>query len=267
MGSKTIVISGGTDGMGRATALARRERGDTVVVIGSNEAKGRTLGPGITFLRADLSSIAAVRAVVSAVAERHGSVDALVLCANRQSPARRETAEGLEYTFGLYYLSRYLLTEGLRPQLEAAPAPVIINVAGVGVTKGAIAWDDLQLRTGYGMIRAQLQAGRLNDLLGAGYTGKARYVLYHPGFTRSGDLSPLSPPLRLALRALARVAARPVAASIGPIVELIDQPPAARLTALDRGRVLDPSLPTLDPAAATRLRAATEALLATVPGR
>ena len=264
---KTIVISGGTDGMGRATALARRELGDTVVVIGSSEAKGRALGPGITFLPADLSSVAAVRGVVDTVSERFGAVDALVLCANRPSPARRETAEGLEYTFALYYLSRYLLAEGLRPRLEAAPAPVIVNVAGVGVTKGEIAWDDLQLRSGYGLVRAQLQAGRLNDLLGAGHEGRARYVLYHPGFTRSGDLSPLSPPLRIALRALARVAARPVAASIRPIVELIDNPPAARLTALDRGRVLDPALPTLDPAAAARLRAATEALLATVPGR
>jgi NAD(P)-dependent dehydrogenase (short-subunit alcohol dehydrogenase family) len=267
MSPKTVVVSGGTDGMGRATALARRERGDTVVVIGSNAEKGRALGPGITFLHADLSSVVAVRGVVEAVGERFGAVDALVLCANRQSPARRETAEGLEYTFALYYLSRYLLAEGLRPQLEAAPAPVIVNVSGVGVTKGAIAWDDLQLRAGYGMIRAQLQAGRLNDLLGAGHAGKARYVLYHPGFTRSGDLSPLSPALRVALRALARVAARPVTESVRPIVELIDAPPAARLTAIDRGRVLDPSLHTLDPAAAARLRAATEALLATLAPR
>ncbi|MEV6928707.1 SDR family NAD(P)-dependent oxidoreductase [Dactylosporangium sp. NPDC051485] len=251
---KTVVISGGTDGMGRATALARRERGDDVVVIGSNAEKGRALGPGITFVQADLSSTAEVGRVVATLRERLESIDALVLCANRQSPRRRETAEGLEHTFALYFLSRHLLAEGLRPLLEAAPAPVVVNVAGVGVTKGAIAWDDLQLREGYGMVRAQLQAGRLNDLLGAGYRGKARYVLYHPGFTRSGDLSPLPAPLRLTLRLLARVAARPVAASAAPIVELVDHPPAARLTALDRGRVLDPSLPTLDPAAAERLR-------------
>ena len=106
-----------------------------------------------------------------------------------------------------------------------------------------------------GMVRARLQAGRLNDLLGAGYAGPARYVRYHPGFTRSGDRTALGPVLRAALGLLSRVAARPVAASAAPIVALIDEPPAARLTALDRGRVLEESLPTLDPAAAERLYA------------
>jgi NAD(P)-dependent dehydrogenase (short-subunit alcohol dehydrogenase family) len=255
MNPKTVVVAGGTDGMGRATALARHERGDDVYVIGSNAAKGRTLPAGITFLRADLSEGAAIRGVVAELHSRVSAVDALVLCANRVSPARRETSEHVEYTFGLYFLARHRLAAGLRPLLEAADAPVIVNVAGVGTTKGVIAWDDLQLRDRYSMVRAQLQAGRLNDLLGAGYAGKARYVLYHPGFTRSGDHSPLNPVLRGALRLLARVAARPVAESAAPIVALIDTPPAAQLTALDRGRSLPLSLSTLDPAAAARLEA------------
>ncbi|MER7280252.1 SDR family NAD(P)-dependent oxidoreductase [Dactylosporangium sp. NPDC000244] len=260
MSPKTVVVAGGTDGMGRATALARHERGDRVLVIGSNAEKGRTLPSGVEFLPADLSSGAAVREVLGELNARLTSLDALVLCANRVSPARRETAEGLEYTFALYFLARHRLAEGLRPVLEAAPRPVIVNVGGVGVTKGEIAWNDLQLRAGYSMVRAQLQAGRLNDLLGAGYSGKARYVLYHPGFTDSGDRTPLSAPLRVALGLLARVAARPVAESAAPIVALVDDPPAAQLTALDRGRTLPPSLPTLDPAAAARLRAVVDGL-------
>ncbi|MFI5913572.1 SDR family NAD(P)-dependent oxidoreductase [Dactylosporangium sp. NPDC051541] len=255
MNTKTVVIAGGTDGMGRATALARFERGDDVFVIGSNAAKGRTLPSGITFINQDLSGGTAIKAVVAELYARVSAVDALVLCANRVSPARRETSEHLEYTFGLYFLARHRLAEGLRPLLEAAAAPVIVNVGGVGVTKGRIAWDDLQLRTGYSMVRAQMQAGRLNDLLGAGYSGKARYVLYHPGFTKSGDHSPLNPVLRGVLRALAFVAARPVAESVAPIVDLIDTPPAAQLTALDRGRELPLSLSSLDPAGAARLHA------------
>ena len=100
---KTIVISGGTDGMGRATALARLRSGDTVVVIGSNEAKGRALAEEagrtgaagrLQFLRADLSSVAEVERVAADIAHHHPVVDALVLCANRQSPKRQETVDG-----------------------------------------------------------------------------------------------------------------------------------------------------------------------------
>lgn len=142
---------------------------------------------------------------------------------------------------------------------------MIVNVAGVGITKGRIHWDDLQLQSRYRMVDAQLQAGRANDLLGVDFAensgSRARYVLYHPGFTRSGDLTPLPAPLRLAIRAAA-VFARPVEKSIAPIVEWIDHPPAAPLTAVDRGRPVPLASPTLDPEAARRLSAVTAELLA-----
>lgn len=271
---KTIVISGGTDGMGRATAVARLGRGDTVVVIGSNDAKGRALVEEadqmgavgrLRFLRADLSSIAEVERVAADIAHHYRVVDALVFCANRQSPKRRETVDGLEYTFGLYYLSRYLLSRLLCPLMDTSAAPVIISVAGVGNTAGAIHWDDLQLERRYSTIRAQLQAGRANDLLGVAFAqravGKAAYVMYHPGFTRSGDVSNLNPLLRGTIKLFARFAARPVETSIRPIVEFIDHPPRAALTAIDRGKPVDASLKTLDAGDADRLVRLTDQLL------
>ena len=247
---RVTVVSGGTNGMGRALALARLARGDQVVAIGSDPAKGRALGDAITFLRADLTSIADTRRVIAAVLERWPVVDALALFANRQAPARISTVDGLEATFALYYLSRHLLSHGLRDALDRAPTPVIVNVAGVGITRGSIQWTDLQLRRRYRMITAQLQAARANDLLGVDFAAtsgsRARYVLYHPGFTRSGDLSALPAPLRAAIRVAAKVAARPVEASVRPVVDWIDTPPAAPLTAVDRGRSLPLDLPTLD---------------------
>ncbi|MEV0127350.1 SDR family NAD(P)-dependent oxidoreductase [Dactylosporangium sp. NPDC050688] len=268
---RVTVVSGGTNGMGRALALARFDRGDEVVVIGSDPAKGRTLPAGVTFLQADLTSIAATRRVVAEIVARWPVVDALALFANRQAPRRVSTVDGLEATFALYYLSRHLLSHGLRDALDRAPAPVIVNVAGVGITKGRIHWDDLQLRRRYRMITAQLQAARANDLLGVDFAARsgarARYVLYHPGFTRSGDLGPVPAPLRAAIRVAAKVAARPVEASVRPVVDWVDAPPAAPLTAVDRGRSLPLDLPTLDPMAAARLAAATAGLLRdTVPG-
>jgi NAD(P)-dependent dehydrogenase (short-subunit alcohol dehydrogenase family) len=271
--TRTIVISGGTDGMGRAFALERLARGDRVVAIGSNPDKGDALlaaaGPDadrVRFLRADLSSVAETRRVVAEIDSVYEAVDALLLFANRTSPKRIGTAEGFERTFALYYLSRYLLSYGLAPLLERGAQPVIVNIAGVGVRKGAVNWDDPHLTRGYSVVRAQLQAGRANDLLGVSFAGrfggKIGYVLYHPGFTRSGDLTPLNPVARTAIRTLAALAARPVRTAIHPIHDFVDTLSAAPLRAIDRGRSLPLSLPTLDPGDARRLSELTDELLA-----
>lgn len=270
---RVTVISGGTDGMGRALLQARIARGDEVIAIGSNPKKGRAiqaLSERVHFLHADLSSVAATRKVVETVRERWPVVDALALLANRPTPRRISTPEGLEQTFALYYLSRYLLCHGLREALDRAGTPVIINVAGVGITKGSIHWDDLQLQARYRVIDAQLQAGRANDLLGVDFAensgSRARYILYHPGFTKSGDLTPLPAPIRLAIRTAA-VFARSIDTSVAPIIEWIDHPPTVALTASDRGKPVPLTGPTLDPAAARRLSATTAELLALIGDR
>ncbi|GAA2884117.1 hypothetical protein Acy02nite_07970 [Actinoplanes cyaneus] len=246
--------------MGRALAVQLARRGDTVVAIGSRASLEPEV-PGTTYLQADLSSVAENQRVIAEIGSRWPVVDALLLFANRTSRHRAETVDGLEGTFALYYLSRYLLGHGLAPQLDRAAHPVIVNVAGVGVTRGGVRWDDPQLTRDYSVITAQLQAGRANDLLGAGFSGKARYILYHPGFTRSGNLSPLPLLVRTGIKVLARFAAQPIADAIRPIPGWIDHPPAAQLTAIDRGRELPPDLPTLDPVAARRLAELTATML------
>jgi NAD(P)-dependent dehydrogenase (short-subunit alcohol dehydrogenase family) len=268
---RTIVISGGTDGMGRALALGRAARGDRVIAIGSNAGKGERLlaeAPAtgtIEFLHADLRTVAATKAAVAAIADSTPAIDALALFANRQAPRRSQTPEGLESTFALYYLSRYLLSHQLTPALSRSATPVIINVAGAGITKGSIHWQDLQLTHDYSMITAQLQAGRANDLLGVSYAAEhgatVRYVLYHPGFTRSGDLSVLPAAMRAAIRAAARVSARPVEESVAPVHGFIDNPPSVPLTAIDRDKPVPRTLATLDPGDAARLAHTTTALL------
>lgn len=276
---RVIVVSGGTDGMGRALVLARADRGDQVVAIGSNPAKGEALlaegarrgvAGRVRVVRADLATVAGNHRVLEDTLGQHDRIDALALFANRQAPRRTLTADGLESTFALYYLSRYLLSHGFRDALEASATPVIVNVAGVGITKGSIHWNDLQLQRDYSMIAAQLQAARANDLLGVDYTeranSKARYVLYHPGFTKSGDLSPLPVALRAAIRAAAKISARPITESISAVHDFLDAPPAAGLTAIDRNKHLPLTLETLNPQNAERLARATEALVAALPG-
>ncbi|WP_063793180.1 SDR family NAD(P)-dependent oxidoreductase [Frankia sp. R43] len=274
---RTVVVSGGTDGMGRGIVLARLGRGDTVVVIGSGEAKGAALMADAAllgaagrchFVQVDLSSIAAVERVVEVIAREHPVVDALVLCANRLNRTRRESPEGLESTFSLYYLSRYLLGHGLRFQLDSADNPVIMNFAAPGLKVGSVKFDDLQAERRYGILRVQAQCGRANDLLGRNFlqspSSRARYVLYHPGFTATrGGVAHLRQPARGIITVLGRVAARSVDQAIAPMVELIDRPPAERLTAIDRGKPVDLSLRTFDPDNARRLAEVSRSLVLT----
>ncbi|GAA2729004.1 SDR family NAD(P)-dependent oxidoreductase [Actinocorallia aurantiaca] len=270
---KTIVITGGTDGMGRAVALARLARGDTVIVVGSSAEKGAALtrdaggdAGRLHYIQADLSSLKAVQALVESLAA-HPVIDALVLCANRQSPRRVETAEGLEFCFSLYYLSRYLLGHGLRAQFDQAAAPVIINVTAPGTKMGDVNFDDLQQTRKYSGLKAQTQACRANDLLGAAYgthpSSKAHYVLYHPGFTATrGGLEHMKQPVKAIVGLLAKVAAKPVDKAVEPIIEFIDSPPAPVFSAVDRGKYLDvDTFPTFDKAKAARLAEVTARLV------
>ncbi|MFC4119657.1 SDR family NAD(P)-dependent oxidoreductase [Nonomuraea zeae] len=272
---RTYVVAGGTTGMGKGLALHFLHRGDQVTVVGSDPAKGRRFLDDATalgaesraaFIQADLTSVAANRRVIEEVEARHDALDGLVLTAMRHFPQRVETPDGFEGTFALYYVSRLLLGHGLTGLLEKGENPMIVNVCGVGVTKGRIHWDDLSLRQGYGSVKAMLQGGRATDLLGVAYAanhpdGRTRYLLHHPGFTDSGTDS-LKQPAKAIIKLLAKVVGQPVGKSIQPIIELMDDPPPGRgLLAYDRRTPVPASAPTLDPGNARRLYEQTRHLL------
>jgi NAD(P)-dependent dehydrogenase (short-subunit alcohol dehydrogenase family) len=184
---KTLVITGATDGMGRALAETYLRRGDTVVAIGRDPDKGAAIeAAGGRFLPADLSRVDDNRRVLADITAHHPSVDAIVLCARHFRSTRRTTTDGFEHTFALEYLSRFLFSHELTGPLRRAPRPVIVNVSGPGVLKPDIHWNDIHLTRNYSGLAAQHQAGRANDLLAIAYatnhaTKPASYVLLNPG--------------------------------------------------------------------------------------
>lgn len=239
---RTFVIAGGTRGIGGALAVRLRQREDRVVALGSADA--------------DLSS---VRQTTDLVARLPDRVDALVLAAGRFGPQRVETAEGLERTFAIGVLARYILAEGLRPALERSPAPLIVNLCGVGgIRSGDITWDDLQLTRGYGLLRAVMQGARANDLLGVGFVrhdpaSRIRYVLYNPLFVDSGMHRQFRQPLKSLIGAAAAVLGSSVDRAADRLLPVLDGPPAAPLTALRRRTPVSLDRPGFDPASADRL--------------
>ncbi|MFF3378942.1 SDR family NAD(P)-dependent oxidoreductase [Streptomyces sp. NPDC002680] len=272
---KTVVITGGNDGIGRGLALTRLERGDKVVVIGRSEEKGKGLlaaaeergaGDRAFFIAADLSLVGENRRVVEEIKTSFPVVDALVLCARFFRSERLRTADGYENTFALEYLSRYLLSHGLTEVLEKSAQPVIVNVAGPGMQKPGIRWNDLQLERGYNGVGAQMQAGTANDLLGiayaAGRTGRTSYVLVNPGSTATSFTGLYDAMTKTHVDALKRMG-KPVSQAVAPIDAVIDGPPAEPLSAFVEGRRIGVDHPALfDKEAAARLAAVTEELLA-----
>ncbi|MFC4012294.1 SDR family NAD(P)-dependent oxidoreductase [Nonomuraea purpurea] len=254
---KTLVITGGTDGMGRALARTYLDRGDTVVIVGRD---GRKAPHGAAFIAADLSLISENRRVIKEINAAYPAVDALVLCARYFRTHRFVTAEGLEGTFALDYLSRFLFSYGL------AEPGLIVNVSGPGQPDGRVHWDDLMLERRYDGMTAQFQAGKANDLLGVAFAARrsrTRYVLLHPGSVSTSVAGEYDAATLAHVAALKRYG-RPVEEGIKPIVARIDDPPSDPLSAFVLEQRISLDHPSFDPPAAARLHEVTEELIGAV---
>ncbi|WP_084495186.1 SDR family NAD(P)-dependent oxidoreductase [Nocardia shimofusensis] len=273
---RSYVIAGGTDGIGRGLALHLLGRGDRVVAIASGAEKGQRFLASATsigaadrahFVRADLSTLTGMRAAVVEVGAWTSTLDGLVFGAQRFQPTRVETGDGLEFTFALNYLSRYVLGHELAAQLERATVPVVLSLAGSGGLPGKIRWDDLQFVRDYRGRRAAMQASRCNDLLAVAYPARhpgtnVRYVLFNPGFVRTAMADPLPTAQRVLTKGLATVFARSVEETVPSLVELLDGPPAAPVSAWFRNRRVPLTGRDFDPPRAMRLDTVTAELLA-----
>ncbi|MDT0266088.1 SDR family NAD(P)-dependent oxidoreductase [Streptomyces sp. DSM 44915] len=273
---RNIVVSGGTDGMGQALARHYVRTGNAVVVLGRSQEKGAEIlayaqqqgaGERAHFIRVDLSLVSEQRRAVERIGSLFPVVDALVLAAQHYRAERVVTAEGNEHTFALYYLSRYVLGEGLRPQLERAERPVVLNICGPGTTAGQVHWGDLQLADGYKGMKALMQGSRTNDLLGVGFArahadSKVRYLLYNPVFVATSFSGDYKKGVRPLVSFAKRVAATPVEKGIQPIIKLIDNPPDQPISAWKKLKEIGLGLKTFRPEDADRLRTVTEELLA-----
>ncbi|MGW1146637.1 SDR family NAD(P)-dependent oxidoreductase [Streptomyces sp. NPDC002454] len=245
---RTIVITGGTDGMGAALAHHYLRAGDRVVAIGRDRAKFETLvakasatgggdaGPPVAaraeFLAADLSSVAEARRTVGRLTERHPRIDALVLAASFVRRRRHLTPEGHEASWALFFLSKYLLVTGVAPVLAAAARPVVVNAAVPGARPDAIDFEDPGMATGFTFARSNAQQRRANELLGVLATGldpDLAYVTWGPArLVRSGFAGEFGTAARLGVTVLGGLLGQRPATAVRPLVRLLDDPAPGR---------------------------------------
>ena len=159
----TILVTGASDGLGRALAERLANEGHTVFAHARSEQRGHeTLGDlldgdrDVRLVTADLASLAEVRALAD---EMPGRLDALVNNAGigtNNPPGRQESADGYELRFAVNYLAGFLLAALLRDRLVASAPARIVNVASAG--QMPIDFDDVMLEDGYSGVRAYCQS-------------------------------------------------------------------------------------------------------------
>lgn len=267
---KTALITGGTDGIGKGMAIHYLEKGYRVYVVGSSNKKGNEFvtemnNPALTFIQADLSLISENQRVIDKLSRETTSLDALVLCAAslKPQPAYIETTEGIEFTFALYYLSRYILSYQLKSLMEKAKSPVIINVCAPGM-KGTVHWNDLQMKECYKGLDAQFHGSRLNDLLAVSFhqkdtIGKIKYILFNPMAARTPGAKKMGGDSKM-MKLYYKFFGKDVDELVNIIMKNIENT-NSRLAAFKLEKKVDLKMGTFDPQNAQKLSNYTQQLL------
>src|ERR671939_258897 len=158
MEGKVVFITGGTSGIGKATAAALAAMGADVVVVGRNPRRGeaaleeirtRSHGGSVELKLADLSVQSEVRRLADEFLERHDRLDVLVNNAGLVQSRRTETPDGIETTLATNHLAPFLLTNLLLETLERSAPSRVITVSTEAQRWGNLDFEDLQSRRNY----------------------------------------------------------------------------------------------------------------------
>ena len=158
MEGKIVLITGGTSGIGKATATALAAMGAEVVVAGRNRERGEAAlaeiwrasgSEKVSLMIADLAVQAEVRKLADNFRERHDRLDVLVNNAGLIQSKRKETPDGIELTLAVNHLAPFLLTNLLLNLLEKSAPSRIVTVSSEARRGAEIDFDDLQSERRY----------------------------------------------------------------------------------------------------------------------
>ena len=127
---KTVLVTGGTSGIGEAIARAYAHDANRVIITGRNEERGeqiaRELGDGGRFIRAELGRLEDVERLASDV----NGVDVLVNNAGVFPFAPTHEVDGGEFdaTYALNVRAPFFLTAAIAPRMAAKGRGAIVNV-------------------------------------------------------------------------------------------------------------------------------------------
>ncbi len=211
LSNHVVLVTGGTDGIGRAAAVRLAERDATVVVTGRDERKAGQVREALTasagdgeVLLADLADPGEVRGLARTVRDRYDRLDVLVNNAGTWQD-RRRLADGwgdeVEYTVAVNHLAPFLLTNCLVPLLEASAPARVVTVSSELHRRGEIDLETFASRPDFDgqgtyadskLANVLFTAELADRLAGTGVTANALHPGAIPATSLSRDTSGLS---------------------------------------------------------------------------
>ncbi|HTX92571.1 MAG TPA: SDR family oxidoreductase [Anaerolineales bacterium] len=196
---KTILVTGGTSGIGLVTARELARMGGQVTILSRSAEKCAAVaeaikvetGNPVEFIAADLSTLAGIMQAAAAFKQRHTHLHILVNNAGAMFTHRQVTVDGYEMTFALNHLNYFLLTMLLLDLLKASAPARIVNVSSHAHEGARLDFDNLQSEKHFSSMQAYGQSKLANVLFtyelarrlaGSGVTANA----LHPGFIATG---------------------------------------------------------------------------------
>ncbi|XP_075395419.1 polyprenol dehydrogenase-like [Tenrec ecaudatus] len=168
---RVAIVTGGTDGIGFATARRLAQLGMHVIIAGNNDHKAQNvvrqiqeeaLNKKVEFIFCDLASLASIRNFVQQFKAKGLPLHVLVNNAGVMMVPERTTADGFEEHFGLNYLGHFLLTNLLLDTLRASGSPGqaarVVTVSSATHYVGELDMADLQGRQHYSSHGAYAQS-------------------------------------------------------------------------------------------------------------
>src|SRR5215213_3170700 len=199
MAGRTVLVTGATAGIGKATALGLATMGAHLAITGRDASRTEDAareiraasGGQVDVFVADLSTQAEVRRLAQQILQTLSRIDVLINNVGGYWNTRHVTADGLERTFAVNHLAPFLLTALLLDRLKGSAPARVVTVASNAHKLGRIDFEDLQGERSYSGARAYNQSKLANVLFsyelarrlgGSGVTANA----LHPGVVRTG---------------------------------------------------------------------------------
>ncbi|MGE5360077.1 MAG: SDR family NAD(P)-dependent oxidoreductase [Bacteroidales bacterium] len=193
---KTIVITGGSSGIGAAAARALARRGARVVITGRSAETARLASElGCDHYIVDFARFSEVRQLARTLLEKYPRIDVLANNVGGIFGDRRVTEDGHEMTFQVNHLSAFLLTQLLMDRLVSSRA-MVVNTSSAANRMGSLDFDDVENAGRYWGFRAYGTAKLMNILHAKEISRRFPAVSaasFHPGpvatgFAREGGM-------------------------------------------------------------------------------